>query len=63
MSTAPRRCRSLVPAWAPTVQLTIANFFAGRIYSGFVINRYLTDNEVKTAEDWVASKCLASTLP
>jgi hypothetical protein len=42
---------------------TIANFFAGRIYSGFVINRYLTDNEVKTAEDWVASKCLASTLP
>jgi hypothetical protein len=42
---------------------TIANFFAGRIYSGFVINRYLTDAEVKTGENWAATRCLASTLP
>jgi hypothetical protein len=40
-----------------------ANFFAGRIYSGFVINRYLTDAEVKTGENWAATRCLVSTLP
>lgn len=42
---------------------TPANFFAGRIYSGCVINRYLTDAEIKALEDWAASKCLASPLP
>jgi hypothetical protein len=42
---------------------TPANFFAGRIYSGFAINRYLNDNEVKSGEDWVATRSLSAALP
>jgi hypothetical protein len=42
---------------------TLDEFFSGRIYSGFVINRFITDAEVKTAEDWVADKSLAAALP
>ena len=42
---------------------TPANFWQGRIYSGFMINRYLTDSEIKAGEDWVASRILTGTLP
>lgn len=34
-----------------------AGFFAGRIYSGYVINRLVTDAEVRNAEDWAAARC------
>lgn len=37
-------------------------FWAGRIYSGFAINRVLTDAEVKAGEDWAAARA-AVTLP
>lgn len=42
---------------------TVSGFFAGRIYSGFVINRYITDAEVKNGEDWIASRVLTAALP
>lgn len=42
---------------------SISGQFAGRIYSGFVINRYLIDNEIKNGEDWVAARVMASALP
>ena len=38
-------------------------FFAGRIYAGCVINRVLTDAEIKNLEDWVAARCLTAALP
>lgn len=44
-----------------TTPLT-GNCYGGRIYSGFVMNRDMTNAEVKAAEDWVASR-MAVTLP
>src|SRR5690606_5646563 len=40
-----------------------ANYFNGRHYSGFIINRVLTDAEIKAGEDWVAARQLTSALP
>lgn len=38
-------------------------FFTGRIYSGYVINRFVTDAEVKAGEEWVAARTITGTLP
>jgi hypothetical protein len=38
-------------------------FYAGRVYSGFVINRYLTDDEVAAGEEWAAHRSLTAALP
>lgn len=35
---------------------TPSGYFAGRIYSGYIINRYLSDSEVRSAEDWVFNR-------
>ncbi len=42
---------------------TPANYFNGRIYSFFLINRDLTDTEVKNGENWSAARCLTAALP
>lgn len=42
---------------------TPSNFWQGRIYSGFNINRYLSDSEITAGEDWVASRILTAALP
>lgn len=42
---------------------TPSGFWLGRIYSGFNINRYLTDSEIKAGEDWVATRTLTAALP
>ncbi len=40
-----------------------SGFFAGRLYAGYVINRFVTDTEVKNGEDWTAARCLTGLLP
>jgi len=42
--------------WGSRGAVSAANFFGGRIYSGIVINRLLTDNEVELAEKFIAAK-------
>jgi hypothetical protein len=42
---------------------TISGQFAGRVYSGGAIGRFLVDTEVKNFEDWVASRTIAAALP
>lgn len=38
-------------------------FFNGRIYAGFVINRFLTDADIKAGEEWVANRTITTALP
>jgi hypothetical protein len=40
-----------------------ANWWAGRIYSGGFINRYMSDLEIKNFENWAANRCVTSALP
>lgn len=42
---------------------TPANFYAGRIYAGYVINRVLTDAEIANGEDWIAARTMTAPLP
>lgn len=42
---------------------TPGSYFNGRIYSGFVINRVLTESEIKQGEDWCAARQLTGLLP
>ena len=41
---------------------TPANFFNGRVYSGFAISRGVSDGEVRSGENWIASR-MGVTLP